>query len=128
MSLCTSNIVFILICWWLEIFFLYLFCRQEVLHWGNEISHNEDIIEEREQGVKDIHDQIGEASEIFEGVIIGKSLTKLEGSVCLLCFLNLHITNCLNRCRWYSIKYLGFIFWNSTSKGAAFGGNKRWQL
>lgn len=47
----------------------------------NEIGFNEAIIEEREQGIKDIEEQIGEASEIFrdlavlvheQGVVIGK--------------------------------------------------------
>ena len=56
-------------------------CRQEVVLLDNEISFNEAIIEEREQGIKDIEEQIGEASEIFrdlavlvhdQGVVIGK--------------------------------------------------------
>ena len=56
-------------------------CRQEVLFLENEIAFNEAIIEEREQGIKEIQDQIGEANEIFrdlavlvhgQGVIIGK--------------------------------------------------------
>lgn len=47
----------------------------------NEIGFNEAIIEEREQGIKDIEEQIGEASEIFrdlavlvheQGVVIGE--------------------------------------------------------
>ncbi|CAK9166188.1 unnamed protein product [Ilex paraguariensis] len=54
--------------------------RQEVLLMGNEIAFNEAIIEEREQGIEDIQDQIGEANEIFkdlavlvheQGVVIG---------------------------------------------------------
>lgn len=55
--------------------------RQEVLLLGNEIAFNEAIIEERDQGIREIQDQIGEASEIFkdlavlvhdQGVVIGK--------------------------------------------------------
>ena len=50
---------------------------------GNEIAFNEAIIEERELGIKEIQDQIEEASEIFkdlavlvheQGVVIGKCL------------------------------------------------------
>lgn len=60
--------------------FLYQ-CRQEILLLGNEVAFNEAIIDEREQGIKDIQDQIGEANEIFrdlavlvheQGVVIGK--------------------------------------------------------
>lgn len=56
-------------------------CRQEVLFLDNEIAFNEAIIEEREQGIKEIEDQIGQANEIFrdlavlvheQGVVIGK--------------------------------------------------------
>ena len=56
-------------------------CRQEILLLGNEISFNEAIIYEREQGIRDIQDQIGQANEIFkdlavlvheQGVVIGK--------------------------------------------------------
>lgn len=56
-------------------------CRQEVVLLDNEIGFNEAIIEEREQGIRDIEEQIGEASEIFkdlavlvheQGVVIGK--------------------------------------------------------
>ena len=56
-------------------------CRQEILLLGNEISFNEAIIDEREQGIRDIQDQIGQANEIFkdlavlvheQGVVIGK--------------------------------------------------------
>lgn len=48
---------------------------------GNEVAFNEAIIDEREQGIKDIQDQIGQANEIFrdlavlvheQGVVIGK--------------------------------------------------------
>lgn len=47
----------------------------------NEISFNEAMIDEREQGIKDIEEQIGQANEIFkdlavlvheQGVVIGK--------------------------------------------------------
>lgn len=56
-------------------------CRQEVILLDNEIAFNEAIIEEREQGIRDIEEQIGQASEIFkdlavlvhdQGVLIGQ--------------------------------------------------------
>lgn len=56
--------------------------RQQVLELDNEIIHNEAIIEEREQGIQEIQNQIGEVSQIFkdlaglvdhQGIIIGKT-------------------------------------------------------
>ncbi|VFQ97308.1 unnamed protein product [Cuscuta campestris] len=44
--------------------------RQEVLLLGNEISFNEAIIEEREQGINEIQQQIGEVSEIFKDLAV----------------------------------------------------------
>ncbi|CAA3005331.1 syntaxin-22-like [Olea europaea subsp. europaea] len=44
--------------------------RQEVLLLGNEIAFNEAIIEERDQGIREIQDQIGEASEIFKDLAV----------------------------------------------------------
>jgi len=47
----------------------------------NEISFNEAMIEERDQGLREIEEQIGEANEIFkdlavlvhdQGIVIGK--------------------------------------------------------
>lgn len=47
----------------------------------NEIAFNEAMIDEREQGIREVEDQIGQANEIFrdlavlvheQGVIIGK--------------------------------------------------------
>lgn len=58
-----------------------IFCRQEVLLLDNEIVFNEALIEERDQGIQDIQQQIGEVNEIFkdlavlvheQGVMIGK--------------------------------------------------------
>ena len=49
----------------------------------NEIAFNEAVIEEREQGIQDIHTQIGEVNEIFkdlavlvndQGVMTGKGV------------------------------------------------------
>ena len=49
----------------------------------NEIAFNEAVIEEREQGIQEIHTQIGEVNEIFkdlavlvndQGVMIGKGI------------------------------------------------------
>lgn len=53
----------------------------------NEISFNEAIIEEREQGIRDVEEQIGQANEIFkdlavlvheQGVVIGKMPTHIS--------------------------------------------------
>lgn len=63
--------------------FVYASFRQEVLLLGNEIAFNEAVIDEREQGIQEIQQQIGEVNEIFkdlavlvheQGVVIGKSL------------------------------------------------------
>jgi len=56
-------------------------CREGILLLDNEIAFNEAIIEEREQGVREIQGQVGEVNEIFkdlavlihdQGVVIGK--------------------------------------------------------
>ena len=56
--------------------------RQEVLLLDNEISFNEAIIDERDQGIQEIQNQIGEVNEIFkdlavlvheQGVMIGET-------------------------------------------------------
>ena len=44
--------------------------RQEVLFLDNEISFNEAIIEEREQGIQEIQSQIGEVNEIFKDLAV----------------------------------------------------------
>ncbi|CAA3010295.1 syntaxin-22-like [Olea europaea subsp. europaea] len=44
--------------------------RQEVLLFDNEISFNEAIIEEREQGINEIKQQIGEVNEIFKDLAV----------------------------------------------------------
>ncbi|XP_050378907.1 syntaxin-22-like [Argentina anserina] len=44
--------------------------RQEVLLLDNEITFNEAIIEEREQGIQEIQQQIGEVNEIFKDLAI----------------------------------------------------------
>ncbi|XP_024985597.1 syntaxin-22-like [Cynara cardunculus var. scolymus] len=44
--------------------------RQEVLLLDNEIAFNEAIIEEREQGIQDIQNQIGEVNEIFKDLAV----------------------------------------------------------
>ncbi|KAK9928023.1 hypothetical protein M0R45_025180 [Rubus argutus] len=44
--------------------------RQEVLLLDNEIAFNEAIIEEREQGIQEIQQQIGEVNEIFKDLAI----------------------------------------------------------
>ncbi|RVX06908.1 Syntaxin-21 [Vitis vinifera] len=73
----------------LQCFFKQNTCRQEVLFLGNEIAFNEAIIEEREQGIKEIQDQIGQANEIFrdlavlvheQGVVIDDIHSNIEAS------------------------------------------------
>ncbi|KAH9617011.1 hypothetical protein KSS87_001857 [Heliosperma pusillum] len=63
--------------------------RQEVLLLDNEITFNEAIIEEREQGIQEIQNQIGEVNEIFkdlavlvhdQGVMIDDIGSNLESS------------------------------------------------
>ncbi|XP_009767743.1 syntaxin-22-like [Nicotiana sylvestris] len=44
--------------------------RQEVLLLDNEIAFNEAIIEEREQGIQEIQQQIGEVNEIFKDLAV----------------------------------------------------------
>ncbi|KAF9609432.1 hypothetical protein IFM89_016232 [Coptis chinensis] len=44
--------------------------RQEVLLLDNEIVFNEAIIEEREQGIQEINQQIGEVNEIFKDLAV----------------------------------------------------------
>ena len=56
--------------------------RQEIVPLDNEITFNEAIIEERDQGIKEIQQQISEVNEIFkdladlvheQGAMIGKT-------------------------------------------------------
>ncbi|GMY12939.1 syntaxin-22 [Fagus crenata] len=44
--------------------------RQEVFLLDNEISFNEAMIEEREQGIRDIQEEIGQANEIFKDLAV----------------------------------------------------------
>lgn len=44
--------------------------RQEVLVLDNEISFNEAVIEEREQGIQEVQQQIGEVNEIFKDLAV----------------------------------------------------------
>uniref|UniRef100_A0A2P2JBD4 Syntaxin-22 n=1 Tax=Rhizophora mucronata TaxID=61149 RepID=A0A2P2JBD4_RHIMU len=44
--------------------------RQEVLRLDNEIAFNEAIIEEREQGIRDIEEQIAKANDIFKDLAV----------------------------------------------------------
>ncbi|KAL2545566.1 syntaxin [Forsythia ovata] len=63
--------------------------RQEVILFENEIVFNEAIIEEREQGIREIQQQIGEVNEIFkdlavlvheQGALIDDISSNIEGS------------------------------------------------
>lgn len=69
-----------------------LCCRQEVLLLDNEIGFNEAVIEERDQGIQEIQQQIGEVNEIFkdlavlvheQGALIGKSSSLSPASLSL---------------------------------------------
>ncbi|CAA7026625.1 unnamed protein product [Microthlaspi erraticum] len=44
--------------------------RQEVVLLDNEISFNEAVIEEREQGIQEVQQQIGEVNEIFKDLAV----------------------------------------------------------
>ncbi|KAJ4773031.1 Syntaxin related protein [Rhynchospora pubera] len=64
--------------------------RQELLFLDNEIVYNEAVIEERDQGIQEIQQQIGEVNEIFkdlavlvhdQGAIIDDIDTHIENSV-----------------------------------------------
>ncbi|MED6120478.1 hypothetical protein PIB30_021147 [Stylosanthes scabra] len=44
--------------------------RQEVLLLDNEISFNEAMIEEREQGIREVQEQIGQANDIFKDLAV----------------------------------------------------------
>ncbi|OVA09718.1 Target SNARE coiled-coil domain [Macleaya cordata] len=44
--------------------------RLEVVMLGNEVAFNEAIIEEREQGIRDIQEEIGQANEIFRDLAV----------------------------------------------------------
>ncbi|TKY62953.1 Syntaxin-22 protein [Spatholobus suberectus] len=63
--------------------------RQEILLLDNEISFNEAMIEEREQGIRDVEEQIGQVNEIFkdlavlvhdQGVIIDDIQSNIDAS------------------------------------------------
>ncbi|CAN4076061.1 unnamed protein product [Withania somnifera] len=44
--------------------------RQDVLHLDNEIAFNEAIVEERELGIQEVQQQIGEVNEIFKDLAV----------------------------------------------------------
>ncbi|XVF13817.1 hypothetical protein REPUB_Repub09cG0000800 [Reevesia pubescens] len=44
--------------------------RQEVILLDNEIAFNEAMIEEREQGIREVEDQIGQVNEIFKDLAV----------------------------------------------------------
>ncbi|KAG2709904.1 hypothetical protein I3760_04G000500 [Carya illinoinensis] len=50
--------------------FLFEQKRQDVLLLDNEISFNEAMIEEREQGIREVEEQIGQANEIFKDLAV----------------------------------------------------------
>ncbi|KAI3442398.1 uncharacterized protein J3R85_001141 [Psidium guajava] len=63
--------------------------RQEVVLLDNEVAFNEAMIDERDQGIREVEDQIGQANEIFrdlavlvheQGVIIDDIQSNIENS------------------------------------------------
>lgn len=63
--------------------------NRQVMHMENEIALNEAIIDEREQGIREIQKEIGEVNEIFrdlaqlvteQGALIGDISSNIEGS------------------------------------------------
>lgn len=62
--------------------------RQEVLFLDNEIAFNEAIIEEREQGIQEIQQQIGEVNEIFKDLAV---LVHEQGAMIGNLFLHLFL-------------------------------------
>jgi hypothetical protein len=107
-------------------------CRQELVLLDNELSFNEAMIEEREQGIKEVQEQIGQANEIFkdlavlvheQGVVIGKLPTtqKMSYSCChpwiflpLSSFSNIFCYN-----RRHSIQRRWFRCCNNSSSSSA---------
>ena len=68
----------------------------------NEIAFNEAVIEEREQGIHEIQQQIGEVNEIFkdlavlvheQGTMIGKLYIVCEQRTCFIYFDSLSLLN-----------------------------------
>jgi hypothetical protein len=57
-------------------------CRQDFLQLENEVVFNEAVIEEREQGIQEIHQQIGEVNEIFKDLAV---LVNEQGYMIGLC-------------------------------------------
>jgi syntaxin 7 len=49
---------------------LILLYRQDFIQLENETVFNEAVIEEREQGIREIHVQIGEVNEIFKDLAV----------------------------------------------------------
>ena len=52
------------------------FFRQDMLVVENELVYNEAVIEERDQGIQDIQQQIGQVNEIFRDLAV---LVKEQG-------------------------------------------------
>ncbi len=57
-------------------------CRQDFFQLENEVVFNEAVIEEREQGIQEIHQQIGEVNEIFKDLAV---LVNEQGYMIGLC-------------------------------------------
>lgn len=74
-----------------------MLCRQDFIQLENETVFNEAVIEEREQGIREIHQQIGEVNEIFkdlavlvheQGYMIGTLYNRYH---CIACYIALYI-------------------------------------
>jgi len=67
--------------------FVVFCCRQELVLLDNEIAFNEAVIEEREQGIQEIQQQIGEVHEIFKDLAVlvhdqGNMIGKTDSNSC----------------------------------------------
>lgn len=100
----------------------------------NEISFNEAMIEEREQGIRDIQEEIGQANEIFkdlavlvheQGVVIGKTATlNINYSCCNpqsfpFLFLAKKTSNLFCYDRRHSLKHRLFLCCNNSRSSSA---------
>ncbi|XP_043693016.1 syntaxin-22-like [Telopea speciosissima] len=92
-------------------------CKQEVLLLGNEVAFNKAIIEEREKGINDIQQEIGQANEIFrdlavlvheQGVVIDDIQSNIEASSVATTQAKMQLSkahkNAKSRSSWVSVK------------------------
>ncbi|KAF3435335.1 hypothetical protein FNV43_RR22422 [Rhamnella rubrinervis] len=100
--------------------------RQEVVLLGNEIAFNETIIEEREQGIREIQEQIGQANDIFkdlavlvheQGVVIDDIQSNIDSSSAATTQARVQLAKASksvkSRCSWLRVQSPGVLgrFW-----------------